>query len=89
MLDLIKRLSPELESLKIWQTDITDEAVKQISQATKLKKLNLDGCTKITDEGIFHLRGHKNLTYLSLFGCIQVTDRGPRAISHDKLKIVR
>jgi F-box/leucine-rich repeat protein 14 len=89
VLNLLKSVGAELEYLKIWQTDITDDVIEQIALARQLTKLNLDGCELITDRGISYLTGHKTLTYLSLFGCTQVTDRGPRAISHDKLKVVR
>jgi hypothetical protein len=89
MLNLMRGLCSQLEYLKIWQTNITDEVVKQIASAKQLQKLNLDGCTNITDQGISYLLNLKSLTHLSLFGCTQVTDRGPRSISHEKLTIVR
>lgn len=64
-LQLVSKLSRQLVSLKLGDTNITDEGLKAIGQCTNLIKLFLEG-TPITDEGLKNLNSLSNLRYLNL-----------------------
>jgi hypothetical protein len=55
-----------LDSLQLWETDITDLALKQISKFSKLRVLGIDS-TKITDAGLCHLSKLPLLESLSIY----------------------
>ncbi len=53
----------------------TDDDVVRIAAFTKLRSLDLDGCSEVTDAGLVHVRKLKNLEYLSVKGT-QITPEG-------------
>ncbi len=67
-------LKRQLVWLDLKGTNITDEGIREISQFTVLRKLNLD-YTSITNKGIEHITALPELTYLNLVGT-KITDEG-------------
>ncbi len=60
--------------LSLWDTQITDEGLKDVTKLQKLEKLNLLN-TQITDAGLKEVAKLQNLEELDLSGT-QVTDGG-------------
>ena len=56
---------PQLASLDLSFTDVTDDGLAQLKRLTSLKELDLMH-TRITDAGLAHLKGLKNLSRLRL-----------------------
>lgn len=63
-----------LTSLQLWETFITDEALKQLYRFPKLRYLGLD-TTKITDLGLSYLKKSTSLKSLSIY-CNDINDEG-------------
>jgi len=63
----IGAIRDNLAHLELDNTQITDEALKYVSDLPRLTRLNLNN-TKVTDAGIKHLTSLENLTYLNLYG---------------------
>lgn len=57
-----------LRYLSLADTDITDEALKELTPLENLETLSLDGCEKLTDAGIKELRILPNLKSLRVSG---------------------
>lgn len=55
-----------LDSLQLWETEITDETLKKLSKFTKLRVLGIDS-TKITDDGLSYLSKMSSLESLSVY----------------------
>lgn len=73
------RRSPELGYLTLTRTRISDDILRDLSQCSHLRTLNLDH-TEITDRGLEHLAAQKNLESLSLVGT-KVTGDGLRHLA--------
>lgn len=71
-------LSKQLVWLKMGNTQISDNALKEIGKLETLTRLSLEH-TNISDIGLANLKGLKNLQYLNLFGT-KVTDKGLEAL---------
>jgi mono/diheme cytochrome c family protein len=64
---LLENLAPQLLSLRMGGTLITDSALKSVGKLTKLVRLNLE-YTSISDTGLQELKNLKNLQYINLVG---------------------
>jgi tetratricopeptide (TPR) repeat protein len=60
---------------------VADDALKHLSQFTKLERVLLNDCKNITDAGLVHLKGMKRLRSLELSGCDAITDAGIRHLT--------
>lgn len=76
-LHLLRRF-PQLKSLNLADSRITDEGLAELQKLPKLARLNLFG-TKITDEGLQHVGKLKSLTSLQI-GDTLITDVGLREL---------
>ena len=65
---------PNLTSLDLWNTRVTDAGLQHVAGLNNLTKLNLWG-TLVTDVGLQHVAGLNSLTTLNL-GDTRVTDAG-------------
>ncbi len=72
-IDHLKDL-PELKSLELGSTGITDAGLAKLAGVSKMQTLGV-GNTQITDAGLAHLRGFEDLRMLTLAGT-NVTDEG-------------
>eukprot|EP00040_Diaphanoeca_grandis_P004252 m.27783 g.27783 ORF g.27783 m.27783 type:complete len:455 (+) comp15808_c1_seq1:137-1501(+) len=64
-----------------WCIKVDDDALTHLAHCTKLRKINLHGCTLITDTGLEVLtKGCKGLIALDLKMCDNITDDGIRAV---------
>ena len=57
-------------------TDIGDDDLESIHELSRLKSLNLSGCSRITDKGLAYVAKLKQLRVLNLTGCDQITNTG-------------
>ncbi|HQU82873.1 MAG TPA: hypothetical protein PKY59_07100 [Pyrinomonadaceae bacterium] len=55
-----------LDSLQIWETEITDETLKKLSNFKKLRVLGIDS-TQVTDDGLCYLSEITSLERLSVY----------------------
>ena len=68
-------LFKNLETLLVWQTDVTDEGLAVIGKLPKLKKLQLKALGDVTDDGMDHVAKAATLVDLDLSES-GVTDEG-------------
>jgi len=73
----LQHLNRGLESLNLWETQVTDDGMKSLRPLRKLKALNLTG-TRVSDQGLAHLARLPELESLSL-GRTAVTEAGVTA----------
>jgi hypothetical protein len=73
---------PALTSLDLTLCDqLTDEALRAVSNLRALTSLDITDCDKVTDEGMRAVSGCSTLTSLDLTRCFRVTDEGVKAAS--------
>lgn len=68
-----------LETLLVWQTDVTDEGLSVLSELPKLKKLMLKACSDVTDAGMPAVAKVESLVDLDLSETT-VSDEGLKAL---------
>ncbi len=78
-----------LKSLRLIQTDITDDALERLAASTHLEALWLVGCTKVTDRGLESIGRLRSLARLRLQDLPQITDRGLAALKPPVLECAR
>ena len=68
---------PNLEVLELLynSNSVTDEALDHVAKLTKLRSLDLRGCSQVSDAGLLKLGTLKNLEDLKL-RCVALTDKG-------------
>jgi hypothetical protein len=67
---------PELESLRLYETDATDEIIKGLRPLHALKSLDLGFCQRLTDAGVSEIVRHRELEFLNLGFCRRITGKG-------------
>jgi hypothetical protein len=70
---------PQLRSLDLEGTEVTDEGLKSLGLLTQLRSLNLEG-THITDAGLEYLQGNSDLHDLVL-GETEITNAGLKRVA--------
>lgn len=75
-LSVIVQAYPDLTSLSLAKTNVSDSDLQFLATLTDLTTLNLVWCERITDDGLAHLKELTGLTTLNLKGCKEITDRG-------------
>jgi len=73
-LDLLKT-HPNLQSLRMRATKVTDSELARLKVLTRLELLDLGYCKNVTDAGLGHLKGLTTLQSLNLDGT-RITDAG-------------
>lgn len=81
-LEGLQGLEKFVAQLDLSKTEVTDDALKSVSNLERLVRLDLHG-TQIGDAGMKQLSGLKNLRYLNLYGT-QVGDAGLQSLGNLK-----
>lgn len=71
---------PKLEYVVLWNSAITDRAVKQLSAKSSVERLGIGGNSKITDAAMTSIKNMPQLTLLSL-GYTPVSDEGLKSVA--------
>ena len=74
-LGVLKKL-PNVVSLNLGGTDVTDKGLTHLASLTSLTRLHLEKA-RVSDSGLAHLKNLRGLTYLNLYGT-NVSDEGLR-----------
>ncbi len=74
-LDLLAAL-PHLETVRLYETDVTDEDVRRLHPLKQLKSLDLGFCQRLTDDAVLDIVRHQELQFLNLGFCRRITDDG-------------
>lgn len=67
---------PDVTTVRLYETDATDEAVSLLRPLTRLKSLDLGFCQRLTDDSMTHISHLRELEFLNLGFCRRVTDSG-------------
>lgn len=67
---------PGLESLRLYETDATDDVLNRLRSLRELKSLDLGFCQRLTDAGVTEIVRHRSLEFLNLGFCRQITAKG-------------
>jgi len=79
LLDFLVDQWPEMPSLAISDSSITDVGLKSLlAKATKLYRLDLRRIEGVTDKGLQYISKASGLRHLGLLDLLLVTDKGPR-----------
>ncbi|MFP6765787.1 MAG: hypothetical protein VB858_19305, partial [Planctomycetaceae bacterium] len=64
----IERLAalPELQAIRLYETNATDETVRQLRPLTNLQSLDLGFCPRLTDAAVADIAEHRDLKFLNL-----------------------
>ena len=60
------KLAKQLESLWLWETQVSDQSLVQLQNLSMIQELDLDLNPQLTDACLVHLQGLKNLKRLNL-----------------------
>jgi hypothetical protein len=63
-----------LTTLRLWSSNVTDVALRELRTLRSLTHLNLSECELVTDVGVRELRKVPSLTHISLYTLSNVTD---------------
>lgn len=74
-LELLATL-PDLTTLRLYETDATDEAVRELRSLHSLRSLDLGFCQRLTDASVNDIVYHRRLQFLNLGFCRRITDEG-------------
>jgi hypothetical protein len=67
---------PDLTTLRLYETDATDEIVRLLRPLTRLQSLDLGFCQRITDASVDGIVRLRELQFLNLGFCRRVTGKG-------------
>ncbi len=67
---------PELTTVRLYETDITDETVRLLRPLTGLQSLDLGFCQRITDTAMTDIAQLRELQFLNLGFCRRLTSAG-------------
>jgi hypothetical protein len=80
---------PQLTSLSLSHTNITNNGLVKLKSIKNLAYLNLSGCDSITDRGLRNINEMPNLTHLNLNGCKRLSSKGIDRLDRSGLIILR
>ncbi|PNH06669.1 F-box/LRR-repeat protein 16 [Tetrabaena socialis] len=58
----------------IGRVDVKDERLRSLDRCSRLRSLDLTGCSQLGDKGVEALRLHRGLRHLKLNHCVAITD---------------
>jgi len=67
---------PDVTTVRLYETDATDEAVSLLRPLARLKSLDLGFCQRLTDGSVKDISHLRELEFLNLGFCRRVTDSG-------------
>ena len=80
---------PNIETVRLYETNATDDLVQKLRPLQKLKSLDLGFCQRLTDAAVSEIVRHRHLEFLNLGFCLQITGKGFSQLSQLKeLKIL-
>ena len=77
---------PQLESINLAYTKITDQGLEQLAPLKNVKVLDLYYAESVTDLGIAHLKHWKNLEHLNVRGTKVTSSLFEHLAEHDEAR---